>query len=164
MFVPYASEIWTKFYDPNYTNFWAFWQNPGFLKPFSTKRWRHFWRRFCSWNNCLILSYSFLDYYLSVFQKYGSPTRVTRLNVAINMADPISINACVKGHLEPTHLKSSPLFTFSTKLLGQDSPSIHLFSKIIGSRFTTPKIKLGEDSPSRFVFSRSRFAFKQRKW
>ena len=24
-------------------------------------------------------------------------------------------NACVKGHLEPTHLKSSPLFTFSTK-------------------------------------------------
>ena len=59
----------------------------------------------------------------------------------------ISCNARVKGHLEPTHLKSSPLFTFSTKLLGQDSPSIHLFSKIIGSRFTTVKIKLGEDSP-----------------
>ena len=72
-------------------------------------------------------------------------------------------NARIKGHLEPTHLKSSPLFTFSTKLLGQDSPSIHLFSKIIGSRFTTAKIKLGEDSPSWFVFSRSRFAFKQRK-
>ena len=74
-----------------------------------------------------------------------------------------SSNACVKGHLKPTHFKSSPLFTFSTKLLGQDSPSIHLFSKIIGSRFTTAKIKLGEDSPSWFVFSRSRFAFKQRK-
>ena len=73
------------------------------------------------------------------------------------------INACVKGNLEPTHLKSSPLFTLSTKSLGQDSPSIHLFSKIIGSRFTTAKIKLGEDSPSWFVFSRSRFAFKQRK-
>ena len=72
-------------------------------------------------------------------------------------------NACVKGHLEPTHLKCSPLFTFSTKSLGQDSPSIHLFSKIIRSRFTTAKIKLGEDSPSLFVFSRSRFAFKQRK-
>ena len=57
-------------------------------------------------------------------------------------------NAGVKGHLEPTHLKSSPLFTFSTKSLGQDSPTIHLFSKIIGSRFTTAKIKLGEDSPS----------------
>ena len=27
-------------------------------------------------------------------------------------------NAHVKGHLEPTHLKSSPLFTFSTKSLG----------------------------------------------
>ena len=61
---------------------------------------------------------------------------------------PLFIYACVKGHLEPTHLKSSPLFTFSTKSLGQDSPSIHLFSKIIGSRFTTAKIKLGQDSPS----------------
>ena len=26
--------------------------------------------------------------------------------------------ACLKGHLEPIHLKSSPLFTFSTKSLG----------------------------------------------
>ena len=58
------------------------------------------------------------------------------------------IYARVKGHLEPTYLKSSPLFTFSTKSLGQDSPLIHLFSKIIGSRFATAKIKLGEDSPS----------------
>ena len=56
--------------------------------------------------------------------------------------------ACIKGHLEPTHLKSSPVFTFSTKSLGQDSPSIHLFSRIIGSRFTTAKINLGEDSLS----------------
>ena len=55
--------------------------------------------------------------------------------------------ACIKGHLEPTHLKSSPLFTFSTKSLGQDSPSVHPFSKTIGSRFTTAKIKFGEDSP-----------------
>ena len=73
------------------------------------------------------------------------------------------INACVKGHLEPTHLKSTPLFTFSTKSLGQDSPSIHHFFKIIESRFTTTKIKLGEDSPSCFVFSRLRFTFKQKK-
>ena len=79
------------------------------------------------------------------------------------MEDCPPLYACVKGHLEPTHLKSSPLFTFSTKSLGQDSPSIHLLSKIIGSRFTTAKIKLGEDSPSWFVFSRSRFTFKQRK-
>ena len=59
-----------------------------------------------------------------------------------------SFNACIKGHLEPTHLKSSPLFTLSTKSLGQDSPSVHLFSKTIGSRFTPAKVKLGEDSPS----------------
>ena len=53
-----------------------------------------------------------------------------------------SIIACIKGHLEPTHLKSSPLLTFSTKSVSQESPSIHLFSKIIGSRFTTPKNKV----------------------
>ena len=29
--------------------------------------------------------------------------------------------------LESTHVKSSPLFTFSTKLLDQESPSVHLF-------------------------------------
>ena len=26
MFVLHASEIWTKPYGPNYTKFWAFWQ------------------------------------------------------------------------------------------------------------------------------------------
>ena len=26
MFVPHASEIWTKSYGQNYTKFWAFWQ------------------------------------------------------------------------------------------------------------------------------------------
>ena len=56
--------------------------------------------------------------------------------------------ALAKGHLEPTHLKSSPLFTFTTKSIGQGSPSSHLFSKTIGSRFTAAKIKLGEDSSS----------------
>ena len=39
----------------------------------------------------------------------------------------LEIYACIKGHLEPPHLKSSPLFTFSTKSLGQDTPSVHLF-------------------------------------
>ena len=69
--------------------------------------------------------------------------------------------ACVKGHLEPsTHLESSPLFTFSTKSLGQDSPSGHLFSKTIGSRFTIAKINLGEDSPSWFIYFRSRFTLR----
>ena len=49
---------------------WAFWQKNGFLKLFLTKRWRHFERRSCSWNNySLMLNYWFLDYHLSVFQK-----------------------------------------------------------------------------------------------
>ena len=43
-------------------------------------------------NNSLMLNYEFKDYHLSVFQNYGSPTRVTRLKVAPNMADPISFN------------------------------------------------------------------------
>ena len=55
------------------------------------------------------------------------------------------LNAHVKWHLEPTYLKSSPLFTFSTKALGQDLPSVHFFSLTIGSRFTAAKINLGED-------------------
>ena len=37
MFVPHASEIWTKSYGPNYTKFWAFWQKTGFFK-------NHFWQ------------------------------------------------------------------------------------------------------------------------
>ena len=38
MFVPHASEIWTKSYGPNYTKFWAFWQEKtGFFK-------NHFWQ------------------------------------------------------------------------------------------------------------------------
>ena len=48
---------------------------------------------------------------------------------------------------------SKGILNLPTSSLPQ-SPSIHLFSKIIRSRFTTPKIKLGEDSPSWFVFSR----------
>ena len=31
MFVPHASEIWTKSYGQNYTKFWAFWQKNGFF-------------------------------------------------------------------------------------------------------------------------------------
>ena len=63
----------------------------GFLKSFLTKSWRHFARRFCNWINYLMLNY-FKDYNLSEFQKYGSPTRITRLKATLNMADPISLN------------------------------------------------------------------------
>ena len=74
--------------------------------------------------------------------------RLLNYSTVDESAKPRCSYARVKGHLEPTQLKSSPLFTFSTKSLGQDSPSIHLFSKIIGSSFNTARIKLGEDSPS----------------
>ena len=37
----HAGKIWTK--------------KPGFWNHFLPKRWRHFGRRFCSWNNCLML-------------------------------------------------------------------------------------------------------------
>ena len=55
-----------------------------------------------------------------------------------------NMNARVKGQLETIHLKSLLLFNFLTKSLSQDSPSVHLFSITIGSRFTAAKIKLGE--------------------
>ena len=38
MFVPYASEIWTKSYGPNYVKFWAFWQKNRIF-------YNHFWQR-----------------------------------------------------------------------------------------------------------------------
>ena len=43
MFVPLASEIWTKLYGPNYMKFWAFWQK----KRKKKKRvfYNHFWQR-----------------------------------------------------------------------------------------------------------------------
>ena len=48
VFVPYASEIWTKSYGPNYTKFWVFDKKLGFF-------YNHFWqnvdsigRRYCS--------------------------------------------------------------------------------------------------------------------
>ena len=34
MFVPYASEIWTKSYGPNYTKFGGLWQKMGFYNNF----------------------------------------------------------------------------------------------------------------------------------
>ena len=87
MFVPHASEIWTKSYGPSYTKFWASWQKKKKKKKkntFLTKPWRYFGRRFCSWNNCLMLVYQFPEHHLSVFQKL-------RLKVATNMANLFSI-------------------------------------------------------------------------
>ena len=75
-----------------------------------TKRWRHFGRRFCSWNNklCLILKYRFSDYIIFQSAKnYYSPTCVTRLKVAPNMADPIRLKGCGMG---PRLVLVSPCF------------------------------------------------------
>ena len=44
MFVPYASEIWTKSYGPNYKKFWAFREKKKQI--FYNPIWRHFGRRF----------------------------------------------------------------------------------------------------------------------
>ena len=67
---PHAGEIWTKSYGPNHTKLCAFWQK--WLTIFN-KVLSHFGRRFCDWNNCLMLKYQFKDYYLSVFQKLRHP-------------------------------------------------------------------------------------------
>ena len=72
----------------------------------------------------------------------------TVLELVTKIEPQYLINSRVKGHLEPTRLKSLPLFTFSTKWLGQDTPSVYLFSIKNGSRFTAAKIKFGEDSLS----------------
>ena len=88
MFIPHAKEILTKSFDLNNTKLWAFWQQTECSKPYLKKCWRHFGRRFCSWNNYFILDYLFQDYQLSVFKNYGSSTRVTRLK--LKMADSTS--------------------------------------------------------------------------
>ena len=42
---------------------------------------------FCNWNNCLILNY--LTAIFQCSKTYGSPTRVSGLKIATNLADPI---------------------------------------------------------------------------
>ena len=89
---PHAGEIWTK----------IVWSEPykilcvlkkKMVKQFLTKCWRHFGRRFCDWKNCFMLKYWFKDYHIFQCSKnYASPTRVTRLKVALNMADSINLN------------------------------------------------------------------------
>ena len=58
IFVPHASEIWTKLYDSNYKKFWAFWQK-------KTCFFNHFWQSVdailkdvsAAENNCLMINY-----------------------------------------------------------------------------------------------------------
>ena len=101
---------------------WAVWQRTGFFKTILAKRWRYFGRRFCTmdWNKGLMLKYWFPDYHLSVTQcskTYGNPTRVTRLKVAPNMADPISISKSLKCQYCCHFLLLCYIFIFLTKLV-----------------------------------------------
>ena len=75
----------------NTRNFKLLDKKTGFITIFFTKSWLHFGRRFCSWNYCLML-YNYLK--TTIFQcskNYCTPTLVTRLKVAPNMGDPISL-------------------------------------------------------------------------
>ena len=47
--------------------------------PFLTKRWHPFGKRFCSWNNSMMINCKFEDYHLSVFKKIMVVRRVIRL-------------------------------------------------------------------------------------
>ena len=80
MFVPHASKIWTKSYGPNYTKFFFFFLNifDAILEDVSVAE--------------------TIDAKTTIFhcsKHYGSPTCVTRLKVAPNMADPISIKKLI---------------------------------------------------------------------
>ena len=108
---------------------------------------------------CLFVNYICLFVCLLLLLCFKSTITFVTYFVSSSKFEPY-FNARVKGYLEPTNLKSSPLFTFATKSLGQDSSPVHLFSITIESSFTAAKIKLGEDSPGWFVFPRSRFTFK----
>ena len=93
MFVPYASEIWTKSYGSNYTKFWAFWQKGRVF-------YNHFWQRVDAILEDvsvteIIVWYVTINLKTIVFQCYkiyGPPTPITKLQDAPNMADPISLN------------------------------------------------------------------------
>ena len=67
-------------------NFDFFDKKPGVLKNIFDKPLTLFWKTFL-WLKQLSDAELLI---LSVFQKYGSPTRATRLKVAPKMADPIS--------------------------------------------------------------------------
>ena len=75
-------------------------KNEGFLKPFLTKPWRHFARRFCTYNNCLMVNCWFLDYSLSVFQKLWWSDMWNLVKVAPNkyMADPTSMKHSISSN------------------------------------------------------------------
>ena len=98
---------------------------------------------------------------LFLFSPFGSICKSDHSTPLIKQKTPLDIYLCTCQRASWTY----PPQVFTTihlfnKIVSQDSPSVHLFSKTIGSRFTIAKIKFGEDSPSWFVSSRSRFTLK----
>ena len=79
VFESHAGGIWTKSYGLNYTKLSFLTKEKKNGHPFLTKLWRHFGRRFCSWNNCLMLTISLKTTLCQCSKNYGSPNRVTRL-------------------------------------------------------------------------------------
>ena len=90
MFVPHASEIWTKSYGRNYTNFFDK------IRVFKTYL-KHIWQSAdANLEDVPVLKQLFnnINFQTTIFRhskNYGSLTRVTRLKVAPNMSDLISI-------------------------------------------------------------------------
>ena len=79
--------IWTKSYGPNYTKYWAFWQ----------KMVNHFWQNVDTFLEDVSVTETIVwgwtinskTIILQCSKNYGNSTRVTRLKVKPNMADPI---------------------------------------------------------------------------
>ena len=96
MFVPYASEIWTKSYGPNYLEILSFLTKNRVFFFFNN----HFWQRVDTILEDVSVAeviglYWTINLKTIIFQcskNFGNPTLVTRLKVAPNMADPISLN------------------------------------------------------------------------
>ena len=83
---------------PNYTKFWAFWQKK---KKKKTIFYNQFWQKVDAILEdvsvaeiiiCLMLNYNLKTIIFQCSKNYGTPTLVTRLKFAPNMADPISLN------------------------------------------------------------------------
>ena len=109
MFVPHASENWTKSYGTNYMKCWTFWQKTGVFKTIFDKALTPFWKTFL-WLQQLF--YAKLLIQTTIFQcskKFGSPTHVTRLKVVLNMAYP---NGIKDSHIVALNFKAQRYFAW----------------------------------------------------
>ena len=95
------------------------------------------------------VTYSLPDQFqVGPFENY--PNKILIWSLGFGQLSLVSVTAFAQSgiflfHGEHVDKLLCALFTFSTKSLGQDSPSVHLFCITIGLKFTTAKINLGED-------------------